>query len=146
MNEVVNFNGQGPSEPRKPRKPNDQESDAILRSVTEWRIARAQQQIEWAKSTHANAYTNSQVDYPCSLEWLDRMREAENFLAQFEPGNIMAAWAMLEVAIEILAHEAIDPEATLASGPVGDIVRNVLRALESVKGDTPIGRKLGLID
>jgi hypothetical protein len=68
------------------------------------------------------------------------MKEIENLLAEIgKPRTMLLARELLGVCITILAHE--DPEGTLAEGPVLEIVRNVVEALEHCKAEMRIGPK-----
>jgi len=78
-------------------------------------------------------------DHVLDKEPLERMLALENQLSFFEPRTILLAREMLRACVTILAHGYEDPESPLAQGPVLEIIRNVLKSLENVKGETPIG-------
>jgi hypothetical protein len=63
------------------------------------------------------------------------MHEIEYYLATIgQPRTVLCARELLGIAVTILAHENEDPESTLSQGPVLDIVRNVVKAMEEIDG------------
>jgi hypothetical protein len=116
--------------------------DFVITMIRDWRIARATQQIEWAQNQHADGFgTRESTDRKSlTFEGLTKMHEMESHLANWVPASVMAAREMLRVAIEIMAWAHVDPEATLAGGPVLDIVHNVTEALDNLHGDQCLGR------
>jgi hypothetical protein len=106
----------------------------------EWRAARAQQQKNWAEHELAAGWGYlPDKGIELSLEPLDKMHELEYHLSRTEPRTILLARELLGVCVTILAHETEDPEHILAQGPVLDIVRNVIKSLDTMNGDMPIG-------
>jgi hypothetical protein len=66
------------------------------------------------------------------------MQTLEFHISQFTPKTVMTARAMLEMAIEILAYQNINPDHQFASGPVLEIVRGCLHGFEKLSGTTPL--------
>jgi hypothetical protein len=104
----------------------------------EWRAARAQQQKNWAEHELAAGWGHlPDKGIDLNLEPLERMQEMEYHLSRME--TILLARELLGVCVTILAYEHEDPEHVLAQGPVLDIVRNVIKSLDAMNGDMPIG-------
>jgi hypothetical protein len=123
MSDVVALNN-GSSQPPK------FEDDWILKMCIEWRVARLEQQKNWALHELATMWgTLPDREIKLDLEPLRRMQEFESRLSAPEPRTMLCARELLGVVNTILAHAVEDPEATLASGPVLEIVRNVTEAL-----------------
>jgi hypothetical protein len=139
MSDVIDF--KRPAGPAQPPKSIFGRDDFLLRQCAEWRAARAQQQKNWAEHEAATMWgTLPDDDIKLDLEPLGRMKEIENLLAEIgKPRTMLLARELLGVCITILAHE--DPEGTLAEGPVLEIVRNVVEALEHCKAEMRIGPK-----
>jgi hypothetical protein len=137
MADIVNLSDRQEPPPADDSKSED---DWLLRLITEWRIMRHQQQIAWAEHNLLIRWGNKpdrnipHVDTKC----LQRMNEIEGLLSEFTPRTALGACQLLRVAVEILAYEGIDPEATLASGPILQIVRNVTDALGWLCPDLPL--------
>lgn len=134
MSDVINFKDRQPPPPPSPST-----NDWILQLVTDWKIARAEQEIEWAQHQLAIQWGNipdAHIPSPTNKA-LEQMLECEGHLANLEPRNMIAARALLDVAIEILAYRQINPESYFANGPVLELVRNVRLAIDWVNGFTP---------
>ena len=69
------------------------------------------------------------------------MQALEYHLARFKPRTALLACELLGVCTTILARRKEDPEHVMAHGPVLKIIRNVVKALRSLEGDTRIGPK-----
>lgn len=106
--------------------------DLTLALVDRWKVGRAKQQLVWA--VHNAGDNRGSIDF----DGLNRMKTAEDHLAKLEPDTVAGAIAMLDVAGEILAQQSLDPEATLAEGPVLELVRNVASSLHSLSETTPL--------
>jgi hypothetical protein len=143
MSEVVQFERPTPpAGPAQPPKSIFADDDFLLRQCAEWRAARAQQQKNWAEHEAATMWGTLPDAYiKLDLEPLDRMKEIEGLLATDVgvPRTMLGARQMLGMAVTILAYE--DPKGTLAEGPVLEIVRNVVGALEHCKSEMCIGPK-----
>jgi hypothetical protein len=143
MSEVVQFERPTPpAGPAQPPKSIFADDDFLLRQCAEWRAARAQQQKNWAEHEAATMWgTLPDAHIKLDLEPLDRMKEIEGLLATDVgvPRTMLGARQMLGMAVTILAYE--DPKGTLAEGPVLEIVRNVVGALEHCKAEMRIGPK-----
>jgi hypothetical protein len=72
------------------------------------------------------------------------MHQLEYFLSGAKPRTMLLARELLGICVTILSFE--NPEATLAQGPVLEIVRNVISSLEFQKADMRIGPKKGQRD
>ena len=139
MNDVLNFKRPTPPayEPPKSKFGHD---ETYLKWCAEWRMARAQQQKNWAEHEAATMWgTLPDKDIELDMEPLSRMHELEYILAMQKPHTMLLALELLGICITILAHE--DPKATLAEGPVLDIIRNVVHSLEYCKNEMRIGKK-----
>jgi hypothetical protein len=111
------------------------EDEWIFRAVCNWKIARAKQQIAWAEHEQATLLGHrSDKGISLDLGPLDEMQTIEFHLSRFVPDTVLTARALLGMAVEIMAYESVDPEHHFANGPVLDIVRNCLRALEHLDG------------
>jgi len=135
MTNVIDFT----QPPQPPGEKSDEFNDEILRMVRDWRVSRAMQQVACAERDFASAYDHLEIDdLPPSLgwKWLERMRQCEGILADLPPKNMLSVRAMLEVVIQIMGHGAIDEESPLAEGPVLEILKNILGALEWVPAET----------
>ena len=140
MSDVIDF--KRPTGPAQPPKSILADDDFLLRQCAEWRAARAQQQKNWAEHEAATMWgTLPDAHIKLDLEPLDRMKEIEGLLATDVgvPRTMLGARQMLGMAVTILAYE--DPKGTLAEGPVLEIVRNVVGALEHCKAEMRIGSK-----
>src|SRR5262245_59395090 len=91
----------------------------IIRSICEWRAARAKQEIEWAKRNLANAFGHKPDRHlpTIDLTALDEMYKREQLLAESKPESVLAAVELLHVAVEIMAYAHVDPEHVFAGGP-----------------------------
>lgn len=119
------------------------DDDWLLKVCAEWRAARAQQEKNWTEHELATGFGYlPDRDIDLDREPLRRMRQLEYHLAMCEPRTIMLARQLLRMCVTILAHQQEDPEHTFSEGPVLDIVRNVLKALDELDGDTVIGTAL----
>ncbi len=143
MSDVVDFKRPlPPAGTTKPPKSIFGDDEWLLRMCAEWRAARAHQQKNWAEHELATMYgTLPDAHIKLDMEPLDRMHELEYHLSQAKPRTVLLARELLGIAVTILAHAGEDPEATLAQGPVLDIVRNVVEGLNYCKGEMRIGPK-----
>ena len=143
MSDVIDFKRPTPpAGPAQPPKSIFGRDDFLLRQCAEWRAARAQQQKNWAEHDAATMWgTLPDAHIELDLDPLGQMKEIEGLLATDVgvPRTVLGARQMLGMALTILAHE--DPEGTLAEGPVLEIVRNVVRALEHCEAEMRIGPK-----
>lgn len=116
------------------------EDDWILKMCAEWRSCRAQQQKNWAEHELATGWGHlPDAGVTLDFEPLNRMHQVEHHLARAEPRTVLLARELLGMCVTILAHQYEDPEHTLAQGPVLEIVQNVIKSLDAIKSDTPIG-------
>jgi hypothetical protein len=134
--------------PFQPRKRDETLRDVygddayLLKWCAEWRAARAQQQKNWAEHELANGWgALPDAHLHLDLEPLIEMCNLESLLVDVEPHTVLLARELLGVALTILNHAGEDPEHTLADGPVLDIVRNVLAALNHMDGTTRLGER-----
>lgn len=124
-----------PAKEAGPKSPKFSGSDDfILRLIAEWRVARYQQQIIWAQHEQKTVYGHVDGVEPVDTTNLDKMCECEWYLAGLRPTHALAAQQLLDVAVEMLAHQHIDTESTLASGPALEIIKNVKSSLEFIDG------------
>jgi hypothetical protein len=116
MAEIVNLPDRQPPPPAS----EDEGKDWLLKLITEWHVMRRRQQIAWAEHELLTRWgTKPDHDLPpLDLECLKRMQDIEELLSEVEPRTALEVRELLGVAVEILAYEGIDPEGTLASGPV----------------------------
>lgn len=124
MNKHVNLDARGSGQL-------GDDSDMVLKGVGKWRIARAKQQLFWSEHHDEDAVE------PDTTE-LSRMRDIEEELKELRPTKVRAVLALLNVAVEILAYQKRDPEATMAQGPVLELVRNAMDGLEWLPEDMPL--------
>jgi hypothetical protein len=144
MSDVVDFKRPTPpAGPAKPPKSRFGDDDNYLKWCAEWRASRAQQQKNWAEHNAATMWGTTDKHIELDTDPLDRMHQLEWHLAMAEPRTMLLARELLGIAITILAHGGEDPDATLAQGPVLDIVRNVVKALDFCKADMRVGPKRG---
>lgn len=143
MSDVIQF--ERAAKPAPPKKAPTLETHFgndhwILEMCAKWRAARAQQQKNWAEHELATGWGYlKDSGIPLDMEPLRRMGQFEKQLACSEPRTILLAREMLGVCVTILAYQNEDPEGALAQGPVLEIVRSVVKSLEYVDGNTPIG-------
>ena len=108
---------------------------AYLEWCANWRILRAQQQINWAKHDLATGWGILPAEgIGLSLDPLDQLRALEDRLVTVTPRTVLLAREMLGICVTILAHP--EPEANLAKGPVLEIIKNVLAALDQMSAET----------
>jgi hypothetical protein len=135
MSEIIDIKTGQPTVP--PTTPAERGIEAmILGFCADWKVARAKQEIEWAEDMRATEWGYKPSDHKLSMNPLDQMLECEGRLAMSEPPDARTACALLHIAVEILACQHVDRESYFANGPVLEIVRNVLRCLERLPGDT----------
>ena len=137
MSNITNF----PDHQRRSDGGDKHEDDWFLKWIAEWRLMRYRQEIAWTEHNWRTRWgTRDDRDIPpVDTESLDRMSELQERFMMFEPRSALAARELLGVAVEILAYDKRDPGATLAQGPLLEIVRNVMKALGWLKWDTYIG-------
>ena len=70
---------------------------------------------------------------------LDLKKDIEYHLSRSKPSTMLTACEMLRVCMTILAHQQEDSKHTFAEGPVLEIVRSVLSALEDVRSEMAVG-------
>jgi hypothetical protein len=87
--------------------------------------------IAWAENDRADLGGWRKGDVQLDLSGLETMQTLEFHISQFTPKTVMTARAMLEMAIEILAYQNINPDHQFASGPVLEIVRGCLHGLKN---------------
>jgi hypothetical protein len=117
---------------------------AWLKMCAEWRAARAQMQKNWAEYDLAIGWGTLPHDFvKLDTSPLDRIKELEYFLAQAKPQTALLARELLRIAVTILAYqgEDPDPETYFGNGPVLEIARNVLAALEHCEAEMRVGPK-----
>jgi len=137
MSNIVEF--KRPDPPKGPPPTLDDifgDDASYLRFISQWRVARAQQQKNWAEHDLAAWVNSAQLAQP-DLSPLERMRELECHLAQVRPQTMLLAYELLGMCATILAYE--HPEDKLADGPVLDIVRNVMWSLGTYQPEERIG-------
>ena len=143
MSNITNF----PDHQRRSDGGDKHEDDWFLKWIAEWRLMRYRQEIAWTEHNWRTRWgTRDDRDIPLvDTESLDRMRapadcdrmsELQERFMMFEPRSALAARELLGV---VLAYDKRDPGATLAQGPLLEIVRNVMKALGWLKWDTYIG-------
>jgi len=109
-----------------------------LRFCAEWRAHRAQQEKNWALEELASGFGHLESG-DLDLSPLEQMGSLEHPIAGFEPCTALLACELLRICTTILAKQKEDPEHIMASGPVLEIIRNVVKALEHLPGNTRIG-------
>lgn len=97
-----------------------------LRAVSEWRIARAEQEIAWAKAELAQALEADAE--PGNTDALRRMEGCQSWLCEVVPATPVLARELLLMAAEIIGYEG-GPSEFMGQGPTVQIVRNVATAL-----------------
>ena len=140
MSDVLDF--ERPTQPAEPPQSKFGNDEWLLKLCAEWRVARAQQQKNWAEHQAATMWGTLPDNYSPELDLspLERMKELENLFAEIgEPRTMLLARELLGVCVTILAHVHEDPESTFAQGPVLEILRNVLNSLDSCKAEMEIG-------
>jgi len=97
-------------------------------------------QKNWALYELAHGWGHlPEKDADADKEPLDRMNALEGYLSICQPRTVLLARELLRMCVTTLAHAHEDPESTLAQGPVLEIIRNVITALEPMPDATPIG-------
>lgn len=133
MSEIVEF--RSPGEPHG--QPNRGPDDGWLAMCADWRAARAQQELNWAEHDKATLFDRLVSDgHELALSPLGKMYSIQSALSIVDLNTVALAIELLRICTTILAHE--DPDGTLAEGPVLQIVRNVMRSLERLPGETPL--------
>lgn len=117
----------------------DANDTLVLQIAANWRFARAQAMVCWADHDVKGLFGLREHRAADVGECINTMTRSLSLLATFEPKSARGAREVLRIAVEILAYREIDPEATLAEGPVLQILRNVLKASEWLDGNTPLG-------
>lgn len=146
MSDILDFKRptSSPVGPAKPPKSKLADDYYLLKWCTEWRAARAQQQKNWAEHELATMWDTVPNDnIELDTEPLGKMKDLQEILATDvgRPHTLLGARELLGVVVTILAHE--DPGSTMAKGPLLEIVRNVVSALEFQKAEMRIGPKRG---
>lgn len=108
----------------------------LLQLIGDWRIHRAQQLLNWAQFDLRESLDDQ--DNKADTDPLEMMKTLEDVLSRGRPKSMRGAIKMLEVAHTILSYE--HPEDYMADGPVVEILRNVIRALEYCDAGEPIGK------
>ena len=136
MADIVNIR------PVKPESPFDDLDECLLKIIRDWRVARAEQQAEWARHNLliGYGYKDDRGLPSCNTDALTTMQHLEGPLAQLEPRCVLAAQQLLNVANEIIGHKAMYPESVMGDGPAFEIVRNVAQALDWITGTTKLTR------
>jgi hypothetical protein len=141
MTEVVNF--VKPAKQAQTKTPLEDcfgDDACFLKICAEWRLARAQMQLNWANHHVATGWGHlSDAGIDLDSTPLDAMCNYENVLARIKPSTVMLARELLGVCVTILSHE--DPKSVLAEGPVVEILRNVVKSLDWMNGTMPIGER-----
>jgi hypothetical protein len=102
---VIDINDHKPPPPPPPGPYHERANDLILQCIADWRIGRAEQQIEWATNwlaTKGGDLPDGELTH--THAGLDKMRDCEDRLALMKPYDMFAARALMEVAVEILGH------------------------------------------
>lgn len=108
----------------------------LLQLIGDWRIHRAQQLLNWAQFDLRESLDDQ--DNKADTDPLEMMKTLEDVLSRGRPKSMRGAIKILEVAHTILSYE--HPEDYMADGPVVEILRNVIRALEYCDAGEPIGK------
>lgn len=108
----------------------------LLEMIGDWRIHRAQQTLVWAQNEQRESLGDT--SYEVDTNELGMMKTLEDLIGAAEPKSMRAVVKMLGVAHTILSHE--DPKAYMADGPVVEILRNVIEALEYCDSGEPVGQ------
>jgi hypothetical protein len=111
-----------------------------LRMCAEWHVVRAQQRANWAQRNLENVWGLSDGDHGGELDLgpLDRMKQIEGDLENFEPRTMMGLRQLIEICLAIENHAAVDPEDVLGCGPVVDYLKNIRNVLNSAPAERPI--------
>ena len=66
------------------------------------------------------------------------MSDVEDWLGRVKPRTALLATELLRIVLTILVHreEDPDPRATLSTGPVLEIIRNVIESLQQLDHET----------
>lgn len=142
MSDVVQFERPTPPPPPEAQTLKDWfgDDDWALQMCARWRMERAQQQRIWAEADLKFGWGFLVAPgFDIDTAPLDRMHWLQEQLSIVEPRTMLLACELLRLCATILAYEKVDSESTLAHGPVLEIVRNVLNALEHVSGTVPVG-------
>ena len=106
---VIDINDHKPPPPPPPGPYHERANDLILQCIADWRIGRAEQQIEWATNWLATQGDNlPDGELTHTHAGLDKMRDCEDRLALMKPYDMFAARALVEVAVQILGHHPAD--------------------------------------
>jgi hypothetical protein len=145
MSDVIDLRNHRPVPPTPPESLDTKFGDDgwLLKWCAEWRMARAQQQKNWAEHELGNGWGHLEDSVKLDLSPLHRMHQLEFHLSQCKPRTILLARELLGICVTILAHQNEDPDHTLSQGPVLEIVRNVIASLEFQKADMRVGPKKG---
>src|ERR1700730_2634713 len=117
---------------------NDVDDRRLLDSCAQWRMARAQQELNWVVHNLANM-CGSLPNKGTQLrpEPLTQMCELQDTLARLgEPHTILGARELLGIAVKLLAYRIEHSESTADQGPIVQLIRNVNEALKWLDGDT----------
>jgi len=110
----------------------------MLRICAKWRALRAQQEKNWAENEVATGWGSLKS---CDFDRtpLEQMAALQHHLAGFKPRTVLLARELLRICMTILARQKEDPEHVMADGPILEIVRNVVAALEFLDNETRLG-------
>ena len=99
----------------------------LQRMISQWRIARAFQEAEWAKNELARL--NGRDD-ECPLKYMEAMYGCETYISIAKPSTLGDMRELLRVVLEILTYRVKDPNGTFGEGPVFEILNNCVSVLD----------------
>jgi hypothetical protein len=109
-----------------------------LKMCAEWHLVRAQQRVNWAQGDLRSAWDRGHYG-ELDLGPLERMKEIEGHLGNFEPRTMMGVRQLIEICLAIQNHSAVEgPNAVFGHGPVVNYLKNIREALISAPAERQI--------
>jgi len=105
----------------------------------EWHVVRAQQRVNWAHGDLQSAWDHGSGYGELDLGPLERMKDIEEMLKDWEPRTMAGVRRLVEICLAIQVHAAVEgPEENFGSGPVIEYLKNIREALIGAHPDRPI--------
>lgn len=102
---------------------------SLLHTAATWQLARAQARLAFAEHDLKTLFYTRKAEIETPAQAVDRMREAQEALALFEPKTTLGARVMLEAAVDMMSTAQADPESCFAEGPALAITISVARSM-----------------
>jgi hypothetical protein len=119
-------------------EPGNDPGEQLLDLCAQWRMARAEQEVNWAEHNWASLLAGSSNERTqVRTEPLNRMCVLQDALARLgEPHTLLGARELLGIALKLLACRIEHPESAVAERPVLQLIQNVNEALKWLDGET----------